>query len=588
MKRFRPVLAALLILVGLSTSAVADDWEDCKQNDSDKAIAACTQIIGKAPGGDKQLAVAYTYRAIAYRKKGDYDRAFADYAKAVEIDPKYAYAYLSRGVTHRFKSEYDKAIAQFTQAIEIDPKYAVAYLQRGIDYRNKGDRDLAIADFTKAIELDPKYALAHNERGITYRYKGEYDKAIADCTKAIEINPKYAAGHNERGITYRYKGEYDKAIADYTKAIELDPKSAFAYMNRGVDFRNKGELDKAIVDLTKAIELDPKSAASYNYRGFAHDNKKDYDRAIADYSKALEIDAKFAIAYSNRGKIYETQGTHDAAIADYQKILALPATSATDRQRQDTARERIDKLTRAASTSTGAKRVALVVGNSDYAHAGILPNPVNDARAIAAALRRLGFAVTDHYDLTREKMGRALKDFGDRVEGAEWAVVFFAGHGLEINGTPYLVPIDAELKRDSHVVDEALSLSQVQAKLDAASKLGLVILDACRNNPFVSRMVRTGGASRSIGRGLSLIEPEGNVMVAYAAKHGTTAEDGSGRHSPFTEALLANIEEPGLEINFLFRKVRDQVREKTAKKQEPFLYGSLGSEQLYFKAAATR
>ena len=105
--------------------------------------------------------------------------------------------------------------------------------------------------------------------------------------------------------------------------------------------------------------------------------------------------------------------------------------------------------------------------------------------------------------------------------------------------------------------DETLSLTQVQAKVDAATKLGLVILDACRNNPFVSRMVRTGGASRSIGRGLSPIEPEGNVLVAYAAKHGTTADDGTGKHSPFTEALLAHIEEPGLEINFLFRKVRD-------------------------------
>jgi uncharacterized caspase-like protein len=164
----------------------------------------------------------------------------------------------------------------------------------------------------------------------------------------------------------------------------------------------------------------------------------------------------------------------------------------------------------------------------------------------------------------------------------------FAGHGLEINGTTYLVPIDAELKRDSHVADEAMSLTQVQGKVDAASKLGLVILDSCRNNPFVSRMVRIGGASRSLGRGLSPIEPEGNVLVAYAAKHGTTADDGSGKHSPFTEALLSNIEEPGLEINFFFRKVRDQVREKTAKQQEPFLYGSLSSEPLYFKTSTTR
>jgi uncharacterized caspase-like protein len=157
-----------------------------------------------------------------------------------------------------------------------------------------------------------------------------------------------------------------------------------------------------------------------------------------------------------------------------------------------------------------------------------------------------------------------------------------------MNGLGYLIPIDAELKRDNHVTDEAISLTNVQAKVDAASKLGLIILDACRNNPFLARMVRSAGASRSIGRGLANVEPEGNVLIAYAAKHGTTAEDGSVEHSPFTEALLAHIEEPGLEVNLLFRKVRDTVRKKTERRQEPFLYGSLGSEPLYFKSATAR
>jgi uncharacterized caspase-like protein len=234
-----------------------------------------------------------------------------------------------------------------------------------------------------------------------------------------------------------------------------------------------------------------------------------------------------------------------------------------------------------------AERVALVIGNSTYAHVGPLANPRNDAVGMAASLRRLGFdQVFELHDLTREQMGKALKDFGDVSEAAQWAVVFFAGHGIEMNGVTYLIPTDAALKRDAHVTDETISLTQVQAKVDAASKLGLVILDSCRNNPFVERMVRSGGTARAIGRGLASIEPEGNILIAYSAKHGTTASDGTGRNSPFTEALLAHIEEPGLEINFLFRKVRDQVRSKTQHRQEPFLYGSLSSELLYFKAPA--
>ena len=176
--------------------------------------------------------------------------------------------------------------------------------------------------------------------------------------------------------------------------------------------------------------------------------------------------------------------------------------------------------------SAGPRRVALVIGNSNYTHAGLLTNPSQRRTRRRCALCAAGLhRGVEQYDISRDKMGRALRDFGDSAEGAEWAMVFFAGHGLEVNGTSYLVPTDAELKRETHVSDEAISLTQVQAKVDAAAKLGLVILDSCRNNPFLTRMVRST-ATRSLTRGLSPVEPEGNVLVAYAAKHGTTAEDG--------------------------------------------------------------
>ena len=224
--------------------------------------------------------------------------------------------------------------------------------------------------------------------------------------------------------------------------------------------------------------------------------------------------------------------------------------------------------------------MALVIGNSKYSYAGVLPNPSNDAKAVVAALGRLGFVVSEHHDLTREKMGKALKDFGDRVGGAEWAVVFYAGHGVQMNGTNFLVPVDAELKRDSPVPDETISLAQVQAKVDAASKLGLIILDACRNNPFVSRMVRTGGATtRSVAGGLAPVEPEGNVMVAFATKDGSTAEDGSGRHSPYTMALLEYLDNRE-DIGIVLRRVRKSVMANTRDRQQPWEYGSLIGEQL--------
>jgi uncharacterized caspase-like protein len=233
--------------------------------------------------------------------------------------------------------------------------------------------------------------------------------------------------------------------------------------------------------------------------------------------------------------------------------------------------------------------VALVIGNSAYSAIERLANPANDARAVAASLRRLGFAeVVERYDLSLAAMVDAFKAFGDKSVDADWAIVYYAGHGIEVGGITYLVPTDARLLRDTHVADEALPLDRVLAKVEAARKLRLVILDACRNNPFVVRMARAAGSGRSVGRGLARIEPDGGVIVAYAAKHGTIAQDGTAAHSPFTEALLHHLEEPGLEIQFLFRKVRDRVLDRTGRAQEPFVYGSLGSEPLYLQARSSR
>jgi outer membrane protein assembly factor BamD (BamD/ComL family) len=153
---------------------------------------------------------------------------------------------------------------------------------------------------------------------------------------------------------------------------------------------------------------------------------------------------------------------------------------------------------------------------------------------------------------------------------------------MEMDGENWLVPVDAELKTDLDMNQEAISLSSIILKVTPATKLGLVILDACRNNPFSGKMKRTV-ATRAIGRGLSRIEPTNNVLVAYSAKDGTTAIDGAGRNSPFTTALLKYLEVPGLEINFLFRDVRDDVISVTNGEQQPFVYGSLSKEAIFFK-----
>ncbi len=226
------------------------------------------------------------------------------------------------------------------------------------------------------------------------------------------------------------------------------------------------------------------------------------------------------------------------------------------------------------------KRVALVIGNGAYRNAVALPNPRNDAGDVAVSLRALGFDVTELKDASFDSMRRRLIEFGRAARGADIAAVFFAGHGMEMGGENWLIPVDAALRADADVEQEAISLKSVTNSVSGAAKLGLVILDACRDNPFAARMQRTL-RTRSMARGLARIEPVGSVLVAYAAKDGTTAADGAGRNSPFTSALLRHIETPGLEINFLFRNVRDDVMAATDKQQEPFVYGSLSKEAIF-------
>jgi uncharacterized caspase-like protein len=227
-------------------------------------------------------------------------------------------------------------------------------------------------------------------------------------------------------------------------------------------------------------------------------------------------------------------------------------------------------------------KVALVIGNGAYQNVPALPNPPHDAADIAAAFERLGFSVQLIKDANYDAMRRALLQFSSKAREADMAIIYFAGHGMEMDGENWLVPVDAELKTDLDMNQEAISLSSIVLKVTPATKLGLVILDACRNNPFSGKMKRTV-ATRAIGRGLSRIEPTKNVLVAYSAKDGTTAIDGAGRNSPFTTALLKYLEVPGLEINFLFRDVRDDVISVTNGEQQPFVYGSLSKEAIFFK-----
>jgi uncharacterized caspase-like protein len=241
-----------------------------------------------------------------------------------------------------------------------------------------------------------------------------------------------------------------------------------------------------------------------------------------------------------------------------------------------------------SSTAQAEKRVALVVGVSAYQHVAKLPNPANDAGAVANLLKSAGFDIVEtRRDVGVADLRRAVGDFSDQAQSADVAVVFFAGHGIEVDGTNYLIPADAKLVRDFDIEDEALSLDRVLKAIEPAKRLRLVILDACRDNPFAKEMKRTV-ASRSVGRGLAKIEPTvADTLIAFAAKAGSVALDGDETNSPFTKALIEHIAVPDLDLRIAFGRVRDSVLNATARKQEPYVYGSLGGSTVSIVNAAT-
>ena len=235
-------------------------------------------------------------------------------------------------------------------------------------------------------------------------------------------------------------------------------------------------------------------------------------------------------------------------------------------------------------------RVALVIGNSAYQNAPTLPNPKRDAQAIAASLKKGGYTVVSANDVGNLQFKRAVRQFEDAAANAEVAVVFYAGHGIEIGGINYMIPVDAKLASDRDAEDEAITLDRIVSSVDGAKQLGLVILDACRDNPFISKMKRPRTAAmRAVTAGLVLVEPTArNTLIAYAAKAGFAAEDGVREHSPFTESLLKHLFEPGRDIRFAFGYIRDEVYESTGHRQEPYVSGSLGGAHISLVPALER
>jgi TPR repeat protein len=479
----------------------------------------------------------------------------------------------------------------------------------------KDDREAA-----RLFKLAADQAQADARVNLGYFYEDGRGGLTKDDREALRLF-KLAAdqgnpyGQNNLGGLYRDGGgglaKDDREAARLYK-LAADQGNASARVNLGYFYeKGRGDLAQDEREAARLYKLatDQGSAAGQNYLGVLYrDGRGGLTKDEREAARLFKLasDQNYAYGQQNLGIFYRdgrgglTMDDREAA-----RLLKLAAD-----QGNANARTALNQITQQTSQEVNAapnaplkqeavepgpapaanlpavpeRRVALVIGNSAYQTVGGLPNTTNDARAIAEVLKADGFtSVRMILDMTRASMIASLNEFQREADASDWAVVYYAGHGMEVSGANYLVPIDARLGDDRDIQDEAVSVDRILSAVENAKKLRLVMLDACRDNPFLKRMHRSI-ATRSISRGLAAIEPMGATLIVFAAKDGETAEDGTGGHSPFAASLIKRLQQPTIEINKLFRLVTSDVLKATGNQQRPFVYGSLpGEEDYYFK-----
>jgi tetratricopeptide (TPR) repeat protein len=521
---------------------------------ADKQIDACNKIIALKVFSGAKLSTVYFWRAVGWNKKGNYTQVISDATEALRLQGGQVALYNLRGSAYYDKGEYDIAIADFNDALRIGPPSGIVYHNRGNAWRGKGDNAKALADYNQAIRLDPKEAFSYKNRGATKQALGDLDGALADINEAIRLNPALPAALTSRAVIWRAKGDVDRAIADSSEAIRL--AKAKAPVN---------------------IMTPPGSVliSAYIQRGLAYEAKGDTINAKADYNATLEGVASDAGSRAN-------QATAKVRLA----LLSAAAPPAPQQQTPvlKTTPDHPPAATPSPMASRG-RRVALVIGNGAYAHVKALPNPPNDAHAIAKNLRELGFTVSEGIDLDRDAMRKITRDFLLDAAHAQTAILYFAGHGVQVDGRNFLVPVDVRLQPGINPIETLIDMDTILIALDDQVRTNILIFDACRNNPMAQQVV-SAGPSRSIEAG-GLAPPMARVagttlgagtLIAFATAPGQVALDGEGANSPFSAALSRHIGTPGLEVQQMLTRVRAEVVAATKGKQVPWSNSSLLGE----------
>lgn len=581
-----------------------------------QTIGACTRVIDRPSATAEQRARAYYFRglnhfldavrlAIAGMKplasdpdaQSSVKLALADLAACIAVAPEpSAFPFSLRATIHTALEQYDSALSDLEHAIRADPKSSTHLVQRALIFERLDRFPEAKADLDSAVALDPRNQTAWINRAKLWTRYGDIAQAFSDYDQAESVGGTQTwDALSGRGKLAVRLGDPRRAFADWTRAAELSPL--------------------------------PMLAAQFHVRAgnLARDYLKDFDTAQQSYGRAFAVLANYPDALIQRGIAYERANRFEEASSEYRKALDITGTPLEKafheyaRYRLEALRSRLSRkagdaplppnvnvLSGSAGSGArdGGRRVALVLGNAAYTQVSPLMNADRDAESVAGALSDAGFAkVTVAINLDRAQLETLVQQFSSEAAGADWAVIYYAGHGIEAQGRNYIIPVDASLDTLRDAPSHAIPVSDIVRAVGPAKTLRLIALDACRDNPFVqeahrvapldrSADKRTGGTrfdaaargTKDIGGGFAELQiKESNTIVLYSTQPGQVALDGDELNSPFTLAFLKNIPVPGLDLRQFFERVRDDVANVTQRRQRPAINGHLlEGEQLFF------
>lgn len=605
----------------------------------DEAILGATDLINLNPSS----AGSFTLRAMGHFFKGESKSALRDLNRAIRLDRSDPVGWLYRAEVHNRLGQSDRAMSDVAKALSlspIEPQRAQAlYLRGNLNYE-RGDIEAAEVDHLAALAAasTPRTSSEHRLKGLMYaaveRYSEaqwhleeavkrdpqrvqflttladffvetrRYEDALDLYRRALLIDPRHVDSLSGKAVAYHLLEQFDLSIQTALEALSLDSehRSANSILKLSLEARYserylRGDYDGAVIDITRLLKLDPDDIEARAFRGHVWDQMGRYRRAIDDLTVAIQAAPDNPDFFFSRGLARYSAGQLDGAINDYKSGLRL---GGDDGIRSQFLKYLIKEKDRNAElkkdgqqpTDSFNRRIALVIGNSDYKYFKKLQNPASDIALISEAFKSSGFdEVYIERDLSRDNLLRALRDFSKRAASSSWAVIYYAGHGVEVDGLNFIVPIDAPISDVRSFSDYAVSMFEFTQSAEGASELPFLIFDACRDNPFdqsiggqtqiesfrtstVAPVITTKRSPiKSIG--LARIEPNPGMLITFSAKSGQRALDGSGKYSPFASAFANRIsEKPGAELRRLVAIVSEDVLNRTNQMQQPFSYGS--------------